>query len=137
MAFDIRRVDYFYTTVKDDPEEGYKLLSRFADLGINLLAFTAVPFGPMRSQLTIFPEDTLKLQDEAKKDQIALDGPHPALLVRGDDKLGALAEIHEKLYDAKVNVFASSGVADGRGGYGYIIYVRPEEYERAAAALKI
>lgn len=91
----------------------------------------------MRTQLTIFPEDTLKLEDEAKKDRIPLDGPHPALLVQGDDKLGALAEIHEKLYDAKVNVFASSGVADGRGGYGYIIYVRPEEYERAAAALQI
>ena len=137
MAFHIRQVDYFYTTVREEPEEGYKLLSRFAELGINLLAFTAVPFGPTLTQLTIFPEDTLKLQDEAKKDQIPLDGPHPALLVQGDDKLGALAEIHEKLYDAKVNVFASSGVADGRGGYGYIIYIRPEEYERAAAALQI
>jgi hypothetical protein len=34
-------------------------------------------------------------------------------------------------------VFASTGVADGRGGYGYIIFVRPEEYERAAEALDV
>jgi hypothetical protein len=32
--------------------------------------------------------------------------------------------VHAKLYEAKVNVYVSSGVADGRGGYGYVIYVR-------------
>jgi hypothetical protein len=137
MAFSIRRADYYYITVKADPEEGYKLLSALAELGVNLLAFTAVPFGPMRSQLTLFPDDPLKMEDAVSKAGIASDGPHPALLVQGDDKLGVLAEIHEKLYDAKVHVFASSGVADGRGGYGYVIYVRPEEYERAAAALGV
>ncbi len=137
MAFNIRRADYYYITVKAEPEEGYKLLSEFAELGVNLLAFTAIPFGPIRSQLTLFPEDALKMEDAAKKAGIALDGPHPALLVQGDDQLGVLAEIHEKLYDANVHVFASSGVSDGRGGYGYVIYVRPEEYERAAAALEI
>ncbi len=137
MAYSIRRADYYYLMVTPDAEEGYKLLSQFAELGINLLAFTAIPFGPMRSQLTLFPDDPLKMEDAAKKAGIALDGPHPALLVQGDDKLGVLAEIHEKLYDANVHVFASSGVSDGRGGYGYIIYIRPEEYERAAAALQV
>lgn len=137
MAFHITRVDYFYITVRDDPEHASRILSQLAGLGINLLAFAAVPFGAMCTQLTIFPEDTLKMEDVAKKAQMPLDGPHPALLVQGDDKLGALAEIHEKLYNAKVNVFASSGVADGSGGYGYIIYVRPEEYDRAVAALQI
>ncbi|MDH3316530.1 MAG: ACT domain-containing protein [Gammaproteobacteria bacterium] len=137
MAFNIRRADYYYIMVKAEPEEGYKLLSDLAELGVNLLAFTAIPFGPMRSQLTLFPDDALKMEDAAKKAGIALDGPHPALLVQGDDQLGVLAKIHEKLYDANVHVFASSGVSDGRGGYGYVIYVRPEEYERAAAALEI
>jgi hypothetical protein len=56
-------------------------------------------------------------------------------LVQGDDELGALAGIHEKLYEANVNVYASSGVSDGKGSYGYVIYVRPEEYERAAKTL--
>jgi len=68
---------------------------------------------------------------------MGLDGPHRALLVRGDDELGALASVHERLYEASVNVYASSGVADGRGSYGYIIHVRPEEYERAASALRV
>ena len=137
MAFNIRRADYYYIMVEADPDEGFKLLSELAEFGINLLAFTAVPFGPMRSQLTLFPDDALKMKDAAKKAGISLDGPHPALLVQGDDKLGVLAEIHEKLSAANVSVFASSGVADGRGGYGYVIYVRPEEYERAAATLDV
>jgi hypothetical protein len=36
-----------------------------------------------------------------------------------------------------VNVYASSGVADNQGSYGYVLYVKPEDYERAAAALQV
>jgi len=137
MAFRIRRVDYFYSTVKDQPGEAYKLLSVLSSLGINLLAITAVPFGPMNTQLTIFPEDAGKLRNEAQKAGLKLDGPQPAFLVQGDDELGALAEVHMKLYEANVNIYASSGVADGKGSYGYVIYVRPDDYARAVAALKL
>lgn len=137
MSFTIRRVDYFYTMVKDQPGEAYKLLSLLASMGIKLLAFTAVPFGPMTTQLTIFPEDTERLASEARKSGLVLDGPQPALLVQGDDALGALAEIHMKLYEANVNVYASSGVADGKGSYGYLIYVTPNDYERAVTALQV
>jgi hypothetical protein len=137
MAFKIRRVEYFTTTVQDQPGEAYKLLSQLADLGLNLLAFTAVPVGPLRAQLTIFPEDPLRMADAARKAGLVLDGPHLALLVQGDDELGALARIHAKLYEAAVNIYASSGVADGRGSFGYIIYVRPEDYERAASTLGV
>ena len=135
MAFTIRRVEYFTTTVHDQPGEAYKLLSQLADLGLNLVAFTAVPIGPQHAQLTIFPEDALRMADAARKAGLTLDGPHPALLVQGDDELGALARIHAKIHEADVNVYASSGVADGRGSFGYVIYVRPDDYERAAVAL--
>jgi hypothetical protein len=137
MALRISRVDYYYTSVEDRPGEAHKLLSALAELGVNLLAFTAVPIGPARTQLTLFPQDPLQLRDAAGKAGLSLDGPHPALLVQGDDELGALAGIHAKLYEADVNVYAASGVADGRGGFGYLIYVRPDDYDRAAAALVV
>ena len=137
MAFSIRRVSYFYTMVEDQPREGYNILSTLAGVGINLLAFTAVPVGPTKMQLTLFPEDTEKMPEEARKAGLALDGPYPALLVQGDDELGAFAGIHEKLYQADVNVYASSGVTDGRGSYGYVLYIRPEKYESAVAALEV
>jgi hypothetical protein len=135
MAFHVRRIDYFSTTVRDDPGEAYKLLATLANLGVNLLAFTAVPIGPLHTQLTIFPEDSAKLTNEANRHRLILDGPHPALLVQGDDELGALAELHMKLTSANVNVYASTGVADGRGSFGYVIYVRPEQYNLAVGAL--
>ncbi len=137
MSSSIRRADYFYATVTDRPGEAYKFLSTLADLGISLLAFTAVPTGPNQTQLALFPADTLKMQDAAKKAGLELDGPHRALLVQGDDELGALAGVHARLYEANVNVYASSGVADGHGSYGYVVYVRPDEYERAASALGV
>ena len=74
------------------------------------------------------------MESAAQRAGMSLDGPHPAFLVQGDDKLGALTDIHQVLYQANVNIYASSGVTDGRGTFGYLIYVRPEDFERAAAA---
>jgi len=137
MAYKIRRIDYYYTQVKDEPGAAYQLLSLMAQLGINLHAFTAIPIGKQSAQLTLFPDDQFKLENKARETGLVIDGPHPALLVRGDDELGALTEIHEKLYRAGVNIFASNGITDGSGSYCYLIYIRPEEYSRAAEALEI
>ena len=137
MAYRIRRVEYFHATVVDEPGEAYKVLSALAGLGVDLVAFTAVPVGPDRTQLTVFPEDPGKMKSEAQRAGMALDGPHRALLVQGDDELGALAVVHEKIYRSSVNVYASSAIADGAGKYGHLIYVRPEDFERAAKALEV
>ena len=137
MTYQVQRAEYFYTTVPDEPGEALSILALLAEKGINLLAFTAVPVGPNRTQVTIFPDDVAKAVSEAKKAQVPLDGPYAALLVRGKDALGALAALHAKLYEADVNVYASSGVADGRGGYGYVIYVRGQDYDTALKALEV
>jgi hypothetical protein len=137
MAFDIKSVEYYYITVEDKVGEGFKLLSVFAGVGVNLLAFEAVPLGPMRTQFTLFPDDGLKMTDGAKKAGLTLDGPHSALLVQGDDESGALAGIYEKLSQADINVYASNGIADIKGGYGVILYFKQEDYEKAVAALEV
>lgn len=137
MSLVIRRVQYFYTTVKDQPGEAYQLLSTLADLGINQLAFMAIPNGPNSTQLTVFPEDPQELTRQAEQSRIALDGPHHALLVQGKDEPGALASVHQKLFQADINVSAESGIVDGRGSYGCLIYVSDEDYERAARTLGV
>lgn len=131
MPVRIQRVDYFYTTLKDQPGEAYRLLAQLASSDVNLLAFGAIPVGPARSQLTLFPESVHRLAAAAEKIGLVLDGPHPALLVCGDDELGALAEIHQKLADINVNVYAANGVTDGRGTFGYLIHVKPEDIDAA------
>jgi hypothetical protein len=137
VSFHVRRVDYFNTTIRDQPGEGYKLLAQLAELGINMVAFTAVPIGPTMTQLTIFPDDTPMMATEGKRAGLTLDGPHPAILVQGDDKMGALVGVHEQLYSANVDVFSSTAVTDGHGRYGYVLYIRPRDYERAVGALGI
>lgn len=137
MAAQIRRVEYFHATVRDEPGAAYQLLSVLAGGGVNLLVFSAVPVGPQYTQLVLFPEDSAILQDIGHRSGLALTGPDRALLIQGDDELGALARVHRQLADAGVAVYASNGITDGRGGFGYVVYVRPQDYERACAALGI
>jgi predicted amino acid-binding ACT domain protein len=137
MGYTIRRVDYFKVTVKDQPGEAYKLLSLLAELGVNLIAISLIPIGPMSTQMTLFPEESAKLTTAAVNARLHLDGPQRALMIQGDDVLGALVEIHAKLAAANVNVFASNGLSDGQGHYCYILHVRREDYERAAHLLEV
>ncbi len=137
MTAHIRRIEYFYTTVKDEPGRAFDLLSKLAFAGVNLVAFSAVPVGPASTQLVLFPEQPEFLTRFAKEAGLTLTGPQPVFLIQGDDELGALCEIHKRLSDADINVFKSEGVADGRGGYGYLIYVRQGDYEDAARALGV
>ncbi len=137
MAIEIQRVSYFYATVKDQPGEGYRILDMFAKAGVSLLAFNAVPVGPMRTQLMLFPKDAAKFQHAAKGASLELEGPHSALLVQGDDEIGALIDVHERLFEARVNVYSTNGVTDGKGRFGYVIYIRPEDFARAAEVLDV
>jgi hypothetical protein len=122
-------------TVKDRPGEAYRLLSELAAEKVNLLAFNAIPIGVEHTQLVLFPDDSKHLTTAAGKLGLVLIGPERAFLIQGDDQLGAIADIHRRLFDAHINVYASSGVTDGRGGYGYILYVKGDQYRSAAAVL--
>jgi hypothetical protein len=133
----IRPVEYFYLMVKDRPGEAYRLLSQLAAFEVNLLAFNAIPMDSNHTQLVLFPEDTETLAVAVEKAGLALTGPERAFIVQGDDRLGALVDIHLKLLEAQINVYASSGVTDGRGGFGYIMYVRPDDYHHAANLLGV
>lgn len=131
----IQRVDYYRMTVQDQPGESLQLLSVLNDLGIELLAFAAIPSGEGQAQLTVFPSDPARFAVEAKKGGLELDGPHVALMVTGDTDFHALAEVHRALFEANVNVSASTGMTSSKGGYSYVIYLRTNDVDRAAAAL--
>ena len=137
MGHTIRRVEYFYTTVNDRPGEALRFLTSLADLGVNLLSFTAIPVGLHQTQLTIFPEDAHRLTDQSERVGFTVEGPHPAVLVQGEDVPGALVGIHETLFDAGINVFAATGVSGGSGSFGYVMHVRPADFERAAGLLGV
>jgi hypothetical protein len=136
MNATVQAVSYFYATVPNEPHDASRLLSRLAEAGVNLLAFAAIPLGPEHTQLVLFPDDPQGLMQISLNVGFTLTGPQRAFLVQGDDRLGAIADIYGKLSEIGVSVYASTGVTDGRGGFGYILYVRPESFGRAEEALK-
>lgn len=135
MAISVRAVEYFYTRILNEPSQAYELLAQLASEDINVLAFSAVPFGPNHVELTIFPDDAGKFKALAARSRWAVTGPQHALLIQGDDHLGALADIQKKLQEANVRTYASTGVTDSHGHYGYVIYTKEGDHVRAEQAL--
>ncbi|MCB9879151.1 MAG: hypothetical protein H6835_16265 [Planctomycetes bacterium] len=135
MSSQIRRVDYFYTSVAAEAGAAVEVLDQLAQLGVNLLAFSAVPIGPMRTQLTLFPEDRATFENAAHNAGLAVDGPHPALLASGADRHGIVASMLRRLTAAGIEVYASTGMANA-GCYCYLVHVRPNDIDRAVAALE-
>ena len=135
MALTVRNAEYFYIRIEGSSEKAYELLAKLASAEVSLLAFSAVPFGPNHLELTIFPDRSDAFIQLARTSGWVVAGPQHALLVQGDDNLGALADIQRMLLEAGVEIYASSGVTDGSGRYGYLIYFKEEDNEIAARAL--
>ena len=134
MADTIQRVEYFYVQVPNKAGEGSRFLTALHEAGINLLAFSGFPEG-RGAQLDFVPADPAAFKRFARSAKWKLTGPKRALLVSGEDRQGAVAELYEKLAGAKVNVIAMDAVCAGAGRYGAILWVAPRDVSRAAKLL--
>jgi prephenate dehydratase len=128
----IQRGEYYYAIVDNKPGVLYRLLDHFQEQGIGFYAFTAFPLAGEKSQLDFFPIDVPQFLQAAKEVGMEMIGPRSAFVVQGEDATGALVSYHERLARAGINVHAANGVSDGRGGFGYVLWVKPEDYEEAA-----
>jgi hypothetical protein len=134
MAETIRLVDYFYITASNTPGEGARALNTLKEAGVNLLAFSGFPQG-RRAQLDFIPADPAAFKQVAKQARWKLVGPKRGLFVQGDDRLGAIAELLERLGTAKINVTAIDAVSAADGRYGAILWVAPKDVKKAASLL--
>ena len=135
MADTVRSVEYYYVTIPDTPGEGQRILSAFKERGVNLLAFLGFPLGGGQSQIDLGPEDPAALGQAAEQADITLSEPKRAILIQGDDRVGAVADATAKLAEADINLTAAAATGAGAGRYGMILWVAPTDHERAAAAL--
>jgi hypothetical protein len=135
MADTVRRVEYAYATIPDAPGEGERILSALKERGVNLLACLGFPTEAGRSQLDLVPEDAAALREAAAQAGITLSETKQALLVQGDDRIGAAEETTAKLAQAGINVTAVAAIGAGSRRYGMILWVAPADLERAADAL--
>jgi hypothetical protein len=134
MADTIRLVEYFYIMASDKPGEGARALNALKEAGVNLLAFSAFPQG-RRAQLDFIPADPAGFKQAVKRAKWKVVGPKRGFLVQGADRVGAVAELLERLGAAKINVTAIDAVSAEDGRYGAIFWVAPKDVKKTAAVL--
>jgi hypothetical protein len=134
MADTVRLVEYFYITAPNKAGEGARALTPLKDAGVNLLAFSGFPQG-RRAQMDFIPADPATFKEAAKKAKWKVAGPKRGFLVQGEDRVGAVADLLERLGTAKINVTAIDAVSAGEGRYGAIFWVAPKDVKKAADLL--
>jgi hypothetical protein len=135
MAEMIKKVSYFAMDVADKPGEAARALMALSRAGINLLAFSGFPRG-RRSQLDFIPEDAVLFRKVMTQAKLKVRAKKTVFLVQGGDRPGAVADVLQKLADAKINVTAVDAVSAGGGRYGAILWVKPQSVNKAAKALQ-
>lgn len=133
MPDTIRLVEYFYLPAPNKPGEGARALRTLQQSGVDLLAFSGFPEG-RKSQLDFIPADPAAFKQAAKQAKWRVVGPKRGFLVQGDNRIGAVAELMERLAAAKINITAIDAVTV-EGRYGAIFWVAPRDVKKAAAVL--
>ena len=134
MANRIRKADYFSMQVSNRVGEAMRLLKGLRDNGVNLLAFTGFPNG-RKAQVDLIPENTAALRRAATKMKLSLGKKKTVFLLQGDDRVGALANMLEKLAAARISMTAMDAACAGKGRYGAMFWVKPKDVARAARAI--
>jgi hypothetical protein len=137
MTDTVRRIEYYYVKVPDEPGTAALTLGPLKQSGVNLFAYQAFPIGDKQSQLDLVPEDPAALKEAAGKAGIPLSEAKQAFLIQGDDRVGAVADTVSKLAEAKINITATMATAAGGDHYGMVLWVAPADYEAAAKALGV
>ena len=134
MADVIRTAQYFKVQIADKPGTLGGMLTVLREAGINLMAVHAFPRS-RRTQVDVVPEDPASFKNVAKASKLKIQGPKQCLLVEGNDRPGALADLTDRLSSAKINMTAVTGLAAGQGRFGAILWVQPRDVKKAAKVL--
>jgi len=135
MKDQVFRVEYFAFTEDDKPGTGADLGRHLKEEGVNLIALSAFPVSPGKTQVDIVPEQPDLFLRAARKLNLVLGEPKVAFLIQGTDRAGAIGEIMKRLGAANVNIRASLGVSAGGSRYGGLIWVNQQDVELASRVL--
>lgn len=130
----IRKVVYYSMQVPNRPGVGVEMLKAIAKGRQNLLAFTGFPNGS-KAQVDFVPAKPVEFARGARKAGVKLGKKKTAFLVQGEDRVGALVRVLEKLSRARINMVAMDAVTAGGRRFGAIFWVRPKDVGRASRLL--
>ena len=131
----IRKVVYFSMQVPNRPGVGVEMLKSIAKGKQNLLAFTGFPNGA-KAQVDFVPAKPVEFARGAKKHGAKLGKKKTAFLVQGEDRVGALLRVLDKLAKAKINMVAMDAVTAGSRRFGAIFWVKPKDVARTSRLLR-
>jgi hypothetical protein len=134
MAITVRKTAYFKVGVRNKAGEGARLLGLLREQGVNLVAMSGFPRGG-KAQIDVVPEDAAAFKKAMKQAKIPAGEKKTVFVIQGEDKVGAVSGILEKLGSAGVNVTAVDAVADGTGRYGAVLWVKPADVSKASRLL--
>lgn len=133
MADSIRQVDYFYAEVPDKSGEGARLLAALKKARVNMLAFCGFPIASGKSQIDMIPENSEAFLRVASQLGHKLSDRKRAFLIQGDDRVGAVSDVIDKLQG--INIVGAQALSAGAGRWAMILWVKPADYQRASQAL--
>jgi hypothetical protein len=136
MADLIRTAQYFKVQIADKPGTLAGMLAPLREAGVNLMAVHAFPRN-RRTQVDVVPEDPTAFKNVAKAHKLKIQGPKMCLLLDGDDRPGALADLTDRLGSARINMTAVTGLCAGQGRFGAILWVKPGDVKKAAKVFSI
>jgi hypothetical protein len=131
-----RRVRYVALKVPSRAGQAARILGALAEEGVNLQAFTGFPDRGGKAQVDLVTDDLASVRRVARREGWRLSVPKQGFLVQGRDRVGAVHRDLARLAAAGVNVTAADAVSAGGGRYGMILWVKPRDVRRAAAALR-
>jgi len=132
----VRKVSYVDVKVPRRAGQGARILEALDEAGVNLLAFTGFPDKGRKAQIDLVTDDLAGVRRVARKHGWRLSKMKKGFLIQGRDRVGSVYRQLKKLADQRINVTAVDAVAAGKGQYGMILWVKPQDNARTARVLR-
>ena len=129
----VRLVTYFKIPLEDKPGTVLAVAKDLKAKNLGLLAIYGYGTQPGQSELYCIPKNPDRFRAAFKSANPAFE-EGTGLLLKGEDKTGALVKALESIASAGVSMGAMYAVAAG-GKYGSFIRIAPADVEKAAKAL--
>jgi len=132
----VARLEYYSVIVPNKPGAGAHLLGAFKEAGVNFVGIWGYPMGKTKARIDLVAEDPALLKKAAKQLKIDLGKKRTAFHITGDEHLGAVAEILDKLAAKEINVYAVQALCAGNGRFGALVEVDEDGLRKATRALE-
>ena len=104
MGYRVRKVNYCYLMVSSRAGQAARILGALKNGGVNLLAFSGFPGKGGKSQVDLVTDEMGKVRRVAAKQGWHLSRTKQGFLVQGEDEMGAVHKVVQRLANAKINM---------------------------------